>query len=356
MANKYPFKNLVFQGGGIKTFAYHGAVEVLDEQNILPQIERVAGSSAGATLALLLSFRLSARETVDLLRGVDYAKIPGTKPAQLPDWARRTPLPEEQITGLMQRMDTLTRLYRNYGWYTHDYAYTWLMETIAQYCHGNGRATFQDFRALGFRDLYVPAANLSTHKAVFFCADETPDVAVADAVLMSATLPLFFEALQFDGKQFGQGDYYVDGGLVANFPMQWFDAPKFATGNRHHVYGVNWETLGCRIFSPPDCPPISKPISNLLTYMQNLVETLGMAQNIAFDSSLVDQMRTININDCCTSVTDFHIRAAEDDPKYMELLASGRNAAHAYLEQYRLPTDRFYDLKVKFAEFLAQWR
>ncbi|NUM47952.1 MAG: patatin-like phospholipase family protein [Anaerolineales bacterium] len=356
MALKFPHKNLVFQGGGIKTFAYHGTLEILEAQQILPQIERVAGTSAGAVLAMLLSFRLSAQETVKILRAVDYTKIPGLKTASLPEWARRPPLPEEQITQLMQRMDTLTRLYRNYGWYTHDYAYAWLMETIAQYCQGNGRATFQEFRERGFRDLYIPAANLSTHRVTFFCADETPAVAVADAVLMSTTLPLFFEALQFDGTSFGQGDYYADGGLVANFPLDLFDSPKFATGNRHYLHGINWETLGCRIFSPPDCPPISKPITNLLTYMQNLIETLGMAQDVAFENSLVNQMRTININDCCVSVTDFHIRPAEEDAKYMELFEAGRDAARSYLEQYRLPTDRFYDLKVKFAEFLTQWR
>ncbi|GAB4578678.1 MAG: patatin-like phospholipase family protein [Anaerolineales bacterium] len=356
MSLKYPFKNLVFQGGGVKTFTYHGALEVLETYQILSEIERVAGTSAGAVLAMLVCFRLSAAETIALLRQVDYEKIPGTRAARLPEWAHRVPLPEEQVTWLIQRMDTLTRLYRAYGWYTHDYAYNWLMETIAQFCQGNGRATFQEFRDRGFRDLYIPAANLSTHQAVYFCADETPQVAVADAVLMSATLPLFFEALQFDGKQFGQGDFYADGGLVANYPLQLFDTPQFGKHSRHYMHGVNWETLGCRVYSPPDCPPISKPITNLLTYMQNMVETLGMAQNIAFNHNLVDQMRTININDCCVSVTDFHIRPTEDNPKYLELVESGREAAHAYLEKYRLPTDRFYDLKIKFAEFLAQWR
>ncbi|MCB9136036.1 MAG: patatin-like phospholipase family protein [Anaerolineales bacterium] len=356
MTNRFPFKNLVFQGGGIKTFVYHGALEVLDEYEILTQIERVAGTSAGAILAMLVSFRLSARETVEILRQVEYTKIPGTKTGQLPEWAHRVPLPEQQVTWLMERMDTLSRLYRTYGWYTHDYAYQWLIEIIARHCQGNGRATFADFRAKGFRDLYIPAANLSTHQVTYFCADATPEVAVADAVLMSATLPLFFEALQFDGKQFGQGDYYADGGLVANFPLQLFDAPKYVPSSRHYLHGVNWETLGCRIYTPPDCPPISRPITNLLTYMQNLVETLGMAQDVAFETSLVDQMRTININDCCVSVTEFDVRPSEDDPKYRALFASGREAAQTYLEQYRLPTDRFYDLKAKFAEFLAQWR
>ena len=31
MAAKYPFRNLVFKGGGVKAFAYHGVIEVLEE-------------------------------------------------------------------------------------------------------------------------------------------------------------------------------------------------------------------------------------------------------------------------------------------------------------------------------------
>ena len=58
----YPFRNLAFQGGGSKAFAYHGAVRVLEAEGVLGPIERVAGTSAGATLATLLSMRLDVSE------------------------------------------------------------------------------------------------------------------------------------------------------------------------------------------------------------------------------------------------------------------------------------------------------
>ena len=47
----YPFRNLAFQGGGSKALAYHGAVRVLEDEGVLDGIARVAGTSAGATLA-----------------------------------------------------------------------------------------------------------------------------------------------------------------------------------------------------------------------------------------------------------------------------------------------------------------
>jgi len=49
------FHNLVFEGGGIKGIAYAGALEVLEKENILSDIKRVAGTSAGAITATLLA-------------------------------------------------------------------------------------------------------------------------------------------------------------------------------------------------------------------------------------------------------------------------------------------------------------
>ena len=64
---KYPFRNLVLQGGGAKALAYHGALRVLEDEKILPQIERVAGASAGAALAALVSMRLDVDEIIKVL-------------------------------------------------------------------------------------------------------------------------------------------------------------------------------------------------------------------------------------------------------------------------------------------------
>ena len=56
--SKYHFKNLVFEGGGVKGIAYVGALEVLDREGILKDIKRVAGTSAGAMVAVLIGLGL----------------------------------------------------------------------------------------------------------------------------------------------------------------------------------------------------------------------------------------------------------------------------------------------------------
>ena len=41
----YPFRNLVFEGGGVKGIAYVGAMTVLEKEGILKNIVRVGGTS-----------------------------------------------------------------------------------------------------------------------------------------------------------------------------------------------------------------------------------------------------------------------------------------------------------------------
>jgi NTE family protein len=347
MAAEYPFKNLVFQGGGVKTFAYYGVLDVLEQQGILPQIERVAGTSAGSMFATLVSFRLSAAETLKVFSTVDFAKVPGLKTSK--DLMIEAPtFLQEQIDSLVGNMDAVNRLFNQFGWYSTDYVYQWLQDTIATYCNGNGRATFADFRKLGHRDLLVIATNISTRTGQVFSADTTPDAAVADALRMSQSIPLFFEGLRYDGKEFGAGDYFADGGVLNNFPMFVFDDPAYLPSNRWYIAGINWETLGCRLYTPKDCPGNTRAVTTLLTYVENLMDAVFEAQEIAFDNNKVDQQRTINVSNCCVEPTDFEVKPGADNAKYDELVAAGRSAAQAYLRAYQPPSNHMWDWARRF--------
>jgi NTE family protein len=335
MSSAYPFKNLVFQGGGVKTFAYLGALDVLEAEGILPQIQRVAGASAGAMLGMLVSFRLSAAEISDRYASLEFSKVPGLRRAQdvlgtVPDFLA---LPLNSVIGNTNALD---RLVNRFGWYSTEYAYEWLQGVIAEQCDGNRRATFAEFRERGFLDLYVVATDISARTARTFSAKHTPDAAVADALRMSASIPLFFEALRFNGNQFGEGNFYADGGVLDNFPMRVFDHPDFGEDNPHYQAMVNGETLGCRLYTPADCDWIQArhPISNLIDYIEALLETILEAQVVAFDNNPADRLRTININDCCVQATDFEVQPDANNLKYMQLLAEGRKAAADYLRQY----------------------
>lgn len=170
---KYNFKNLVLEGGGVKGLAYIGALKVLSQKGVLDNIERVAGSSAGAIVALLI--------------GLDY--------------------PMEKIEGILKKtniMDFLdddwgflrdtVRLFTEYGIYPGDSFREWVGKIIEQKT-GNSECTFQEFNDKGIgRQMFFIGANLSTGFSEIFSFEHTPSICIADAVRISMSIPLFFKA------------------------------------------------------------------------------------------------------------------------------------------------------------------
>ena len=48
------YKNLVLEGGGVRGLAYAGAFDELQRRGILSQIDKVAGTSAGAIAGVMV--------------------------------------------------------------------------------------------------------------------------------------------------------------------------------------------------------------------------------------------------------------------------------------------------------------
>ncbi len=353
--SKYPFRNLVFQGGGIKSYVYHGVLPVLEEAGILQNIDRVAGSSAGALMSAMLCFRLSAAETIDLYKTVEYEKIRSLTPDLEAVIDKDPRFFEDGLARVKGNLNAVGRFINRFGIYANDYASSWLEKTIARFCDGNGRATFADFRQRGFRDLYITAVNISQHRVEVFSPDTTPHVAVKDAVVMSGTIPFFFEAVQFDGQSFGQGDYYIDGGALTNYPISLFDHFRFKKNDRYFSFGVNWQTLGCRLFTPDNCDRKEQKITNLFNYAENIFTTINDIQNVSVDIRGVDRFRSIDISNCCVSPVDFSIKPNLDHEKYQEMVETGRKAAETYLKNYQLPTRRFANMAKRYTPFDAMW-
>ena len=321
MIKKVNYRNLVFKGGGVRGIAYMGALEALEEQGILQNIERVAGSSAGAIAATLASFRLPVPETVKLFDSLDLARVPQTGISS----SMEGKLPR------LKNADNVRRLVEKYGWYSSSYFHKWLGEIIASQCGRNPHATFNDFHLRGYRDLHVVAANLSRKRTDVFSYETTPDVAVADAVRLSMSIPFFFEAVRFDGKEFGKGDYYVDGGLYDNYPILLFDQLRYAHLNPFYRNGINWETLGLFLKSDEMVSP-QEPLmpENLFEFLNLTIRSFYDTYNLSnLDKSLVDQKRSVIINDCGVSSLQFDLEPGSE--LYQKLYISGKTSVINFL-------------------------
>ena len=335
----YHFRNLVFEGGGVKGIAYVGALEVLDREGILKDIKRVAGTSAGAMIAVLVGLGFSAEELRKILWDIDFNNF------------------MDDTWGVIR--DT-KRLIKEYGWYKGDF-FRNLMAGYVKEKTGNGEATFREVETMRlsgkpFRDISLIGSDLSTGVSRIFSAQFTPDVKVADAARISMSIPLIFSAVK--GVK-GDKHIYVDGGLLDNYYIKVFDRSNYiaeADNARRtdyydqinakmvptkslarNTYVYNKETLGFRLDSReeidmylnPDAEPKPKEIKNLLTYTKALVGTLiDFQNNVHLHSD--DWQRTVYIDTLGVKSIDFGL----PDEKKTALLNSGRSHTEAYLEWY----------------------
>ena len=339
----YHFKNLVFEGGGVKGIAYVGALEVLDKEGILKNIKQVAGTSAGAMVAVLVGLGYTADELKDVLWNINFKDILDSTNV----WS-----------------DT-SRLIKDYGWYKGDF----FRDLMARYIKdktGNGEATFKDIKKMKkagkpFRDIYLIGTDLTTGYSKIFSATHTPNVKVADAARISMSIPLIFAAVKGIN---GDDDIYVDGGLLDNYAIKIFDREDFVFDKDNirrteyykkineklkpkdapmkgiediNEFVYNKETLGFRLdaqediclFLDPNANPKKKEIKGIFTYIKALVTTLiDFQNNVHLHSD--DWQRTVYIDTLGISSIDFKI----SDSKKQKLVESGINYTEAYLEWY----------------------
>ena len=139
---------------------------------------------------------------------------------------------------------------KHYGWYKGTAFIHWL-EKIIEKKTGNKDINFEQLKKQGFKDLYVTATCLNQQKLVVFSNETYPFMKVKDAVRISMSIPLYFEAVFIDSlgnvhqkpKKSLALDVVVDGGIIGNYPIFVFDS--IIDGKRI----PNPKTLGVRIDS-----------------------------------------------------------------------------------------------------------
>ena len=227
-------KNLVFEGAGIRGIAYAGAVKILETEKILPQVEKVGGTSAGAITAMMIALGYTSQEVQDVLSQTKFHKF---------------------NDGKFLFFGGIHRMRKTYGWYRGKKFTKWIENLIEQKTN-NKDITFLELHELGFKDLYAVGTCLNQQKMMVFSRETFPQMKIKDAIRISMSIPLYFQAVFIDktgnvfSKQNKNGtlDIVVDGGIIGNFPIEIFDAiEKDAAGNSIRIPNPN--TLGIRIDS-----------------------------------------------------------------------------------------------------------
>lgn len=288
----YNFTNLVFEGGGVKGIAYAGALQVLTDCDIMPQIKQVAGTSAGAITATLVALGYTAPEIKSIIMSMDFKQFE-------------------------DRWDPL-RLATEYGLYKGSTFLAWMQKMIMARSHKGPNTTFADLYNQNGIGLFVFATDLNIYDIKQFSHLDTPNISIAEAVRASMSIPMFFKAWKFSNNQ-PDNHIYVDGGVVWNYPLTVFDTPQNPD---------NPQTMGFYLYDrngnkKPNTLSYDQPIA----YCKALFETLLDSQDIDFDSNESMEKRTVKIDDFGIAATDFDITQQQKE----QLYKSGVYYTEAYL-------------------------
>ena len=289
------FRNLVFEGGGVKGVAYGGALTELERMNVLEKVKRVAGTSAGAITSLLIALGYSVKEASGIIVSTEFNDF------------------SDDDFGIV--FDTL-RLVRKFGWHKGNKFCDWIGGLVKEKV-GREDFTFRELHNLagknGFRELYVVGTNLSKQVSEVYSHETTPEMQIREAVRISMSIPIYFKCVKKGD------DVMTDGGVILNYAINVFDNKKYLDNkiNGEEVgykkgleYVFNHETLGFRLDSESEIQYNKEGWKNVPVKIKNIKDyslgLLGFMMESANKRHLHknDWNRTIFINTLGVKATD----------------------------------------------------
>lgn len=364
-----PIENLAFEGGGVKGIVYLGALQHLKEQNVLQGIKRVGGSSAGGITALLVGLGYTLPEIENIMTGMDFTQFQDTGDTfwqQIPPELDVLHLNEKVVKKIEEAVKIATD--KQHGLYKGDVFLNWARAKVAEKL-GNPDATFADLREAmkvdpSLKEMMFTATNISGNgpPLQYFDIYNTPNVKIADAVRATMSFPGAFAAYPIEIN--GVKSIFVDGGVVNNYPIEYYDDPKFlpegdpANNRESNPSGTNPRSLGFRVDDKTEVSDYKWRLRG--GKAANTTSLKGWAVGLAgaplSDRTKVYQrgFNTIQIPDCGVDTLNFKLNELE----IKQLRESGLNATTDFFSFYRAGSiadiKKYQDLYAAYSEKVSK--
>lgn len=271
---KTKYENFVLQGGGVLGVAYLGALDLLYKNGSIQNVINFAGSSVGSFVALFLAVRVEYQFLYDTIMNLDFTQFKDG------NWF----------------IADLVSLLRKYGFYKGDNLLLFLQKTIMTIT-GLNNPTFSDIYKKYGTSLIVTGTNLTKCRLEYFTKETHPDMPVCLACRISSTIPYFFRPIIFNG------DIFVDGGTLNNYPIDYFNGSD--------------KTLGLKLVSTSSIQEERGnlgPITDIKDFSQRLFDCI-YNQSLKIHVKSTDWLHTIRIDTGNTSFIDFNL--TDNDKKYL---------------------------------------
>lgn len=206
-------KYLALSGGGVKGFAYIGCFQALKDLGRLQEVEEISGTSIGSVFGFFHILKYTPEELYSFIKKFDYKMI--------------------------KSLDFMN-LFRNWGIETGEKAVRFL-QSMVRYKLQRSDFTFQELYEYHPVKFTVVAVHLNTNQAINYNHINTPHHSVIDAIRKSISIPGMFTPVMekpttpasdseckecqlnhpanSDCPDEKNLDYYVDGALINNFPI-----------------------------------------------------------------------------------------------------------------------------------------
>jgi NTE family protein len=322
--------DLVLEGGGVKGLGLVGAILVLNEAGY--SFRGVAGTSAGAIAATLVAgLSRTERPMTDLLgfiRSLDFTQF----------------MPESKLHKLLGHAEghviDASILLRHEGVYSGDYLETWLRPILHDQL---GVKTFHDLKFSIEEDPELSVAPGHDYSLVVHASDITrgqlvrlpwdfpfygkdPDVQdPVDTVRASMSIPFFFEPFHHVSQEatveitapsgatitlhYEAGSQtWVDGGLLANFPIHAFD--------RTDDKPSRWPTIGIKLSQLQTSFPATEACTSTWEVALRTLKTMSNE----WDSYAVNELtaaKTIFVDNAGLAATDFGLTKVQQDTLFL---------------------------------------
>lgn len=171
---RHKFDSFIFEGGGIRGIGFGGSIKYLEEHNLLKQINRFAGSSAGAIVAAALAVGYSGDDIIKILHDTNFEEF------------------KDDSFGVI--LD-IWRFINEYGVYKGEKFLDWIGD-ILKAKTGNANITFKEVYDKYGKELVVTGTNVNQYKTRYFHHKKDPHMPVKLAVRISMSIPVFFKAVK----------------------------------------------------------------------------------------------------------------------------------------------------------------
>ncbi len=186
--------HIVFSGGGILGISILGVLRYLYLENIVSNVKNIAGNSMGAYFCLLFCLKIPIQDIETILYNYignyDYMNI---NDITLSDFFNKKGV---------DNFSSYIELIKNY-----------LKNKDENF---KGDITFSELSKIYGINLYISTTNINKCENFIFSIDSTPDISIFDATIASMNIPIIGTSINIDGE------YYVDGALTNNFPVNIF--------------------------------------------------------------------------------------------------------------------------------------